>query len=178
MMGQMKRPIAFTARTGTFAAAAVFFMTAFAWIASRQVMNQPGLRATCSDAPWRAYAPIPVLPTREEMLTAICDREIIRSFAEVGVKQGFYAEQILSRCEGITHYIGVDMWASQEFYDDGANVKDSEQERFYQETRTRLEPFSGRWRLMRDDSIHAASTIPDGSLDFVYLDARHDYRSV
>lgn len=131
-----------------------------------------------SSTNWRPYTPLPVLPTREEMLTAICNRENIRSFAEVGVKQGYFAEQVLARCANISNYIGVDMWASQEFYDDGANVKDSDQERFYQETRARLEHFSGRWQLMRDDSIHAATTIPDGSLDFVYLDARHDYRSV
>jgi hypothetical protein len=45
-------------------------------------------------------------------------------------------------------------------------------------TKARLAPFGSRseiWRLM---SVEAAERVPDGSLDFVYVDARHDYESV
>ena len=112
------------------------------------------------------------------MLTAICERQAIRSVAEIGVQQGLFALEIMSRCPGITSYVGVDLWAMQKSYDDGATAEDSAQQRFYDETRARLEPFKGRWRLIREDSVAAALQIADSSLDFVYLDARHDYRSV
>ena len=122
--------------------------------------------------------PLPVLRTREDMLTAICAREPLRSAAEIGVQRAYFAFELLTRCPGITSYLGVDLWATQASYDDGANVDNSTQSRIYDEARERLKPFSNRWRLLRQDSVSAAAQVPDGSLDFVYLDARHDYRSV
>jgi hypothetical protein len=122
--------------------------------------------------------PLPVLRTRDEMLTAICEREPLRSAAEIGVQRAFFAFELLTRCPGITSYLGVDLWATQASYDDGANVNNLTQGRIYDEARERLKPFGDRWRLWRQDSVSAAAQVPDGSLDFVYLDARHDYRSV
>jgi predicted O-methyltransferase YrrM len=120
----------------------------------------------------------PVLPTREEMLASLCKRIRPSSFVEVGVQRGRFAHAILSYCPTVSAYVGVDLWAAQKFCDDGSNALDVEQERFYQEARANLAGFDGRWRLVRSDSIAAASAFADSSLDFVYLDARHDYRSV
>ena len=122
--------------------------------------------------------PLPVLRTRVEMLTAICEREQLHSVAEIGVQRAHFAQQILSRCPKVTSYMGVDLWATQKSYDDGANVDNSMQSHIFEEAVERLKPFGNRVRLLREDSVLAAAQVRNGSLDFVYLDARHDYRSV
>ena len=160
----------------------VLVTPAFVWSMTR--LGDKGVRHTFGNGSGRAggsggvILPLPVLRTRDEMLSAICEREPLRSAAEVGVQRAFFAYELLSRCPGITSYLGVDLWATQASYDDGANVDNSTQGRIYDEARERLKPFGDRWRLWRQDSISAAAQVPDGSLDFVYLDARHDYRSV
>ena len=76
--------------------------------------------------------------------------------------------------------ISIDPWlsASEEEYDDRSNVSQDEFDVNYQQTRERLAPFGGRSEIWRMMSVEAAERVPEGSLDFVYIDARHDYGSV
>jgi len=98
--------------------------------------------------------------------------------AEIGVKQGVHAQAILERWEGKKLFL-VDPWEEQDnTYFDHANVDQLTHNRFYEATLTRMRPFGGRFEILRDYSVGAAERITDGSLDFVYLDARHDYDSV
>lgn len=99
--------------------------------------------------------------------------------AEVGVKRGIYSEIILSRWEGKKLYL-VDPWEEQndESYVDRANVDQERHDTFYNEALERLGKFNGRFEIVRDYSLTAAADIPDESLDFVYIDARHDHDSV
>ena len=50
----------------------------------------------------------------------------------------------------------------------------------YSKTKSRLEGQfpAGRVSVLRNTSVEAAQLVRNGSLDFVYVDARHDYRSV
>lgn len=122
--------------------------------------------------------PLPALRTRVDMLTAICEREPIRTVAEIGVQRAYFALEILTRCPGVVSYTGVDLWMTQENYDDGSNKDNETQNVIFADARERLAPFGERVHLWRQDSVAAATRVLDGSLDFVYLDARHDYRSV
>ena len=45
-------------------------------------------------------------------------------------------------------------------------------------TKARLAQFGARSEIWRLRSAEAAARVPDGSMDFVYIDARHDYESV
>jgi predicted O-methyltransferase YrrM len=76
--------------------------------------------------------------------------------------------------------LSVDPWQpdSQAVYRDIANVSADEYERFLGETRGRLAAFGARAQIWRLSGVDAASHIEAGSLDFVYLDARHDKESV
>jgi hypothetical protein len=99
--------------------------------------------------------------------------------AEIGVRKGEFSELILSRWRG-TQLLSIDPWtpADPESYRDSSNVSDDEHERFLAEAQGRLLAFGERsliWRLTSED---AAARIEDSSLDFVYLDARHDDASV
>ena len=63
-------------------------------------------------------------------------------------------------------------------YGDIANVPQSQHEHFYSSARARLEPFGDRSTIWRMSANEAAPRIPRHSLDFVYIDARHDFDSV
>ncbi len=41
-----------------------------------------------------------------------------------------------------------------------------------------MAPYGTRSDIWRLTSVEGAKQVPDGSLDFVYIDARHDYESV
>ncbi|CAE8609018.1 unnamed protein product, partial [Polarella glacialis] len=50
----------------------------------------------------------------------------------------------------------------------------------YEDVVRRLQPFrdSGRFTLHRSISLSASDLVADGSMDLVFLDARHDYEAV
>ena len=78
--------------------------------------------------------------------------------AEIGVEYGANSAQILSQWKG--KLISVDMWAVSSIEDHARKILSSD-----------------RSILIKNSSIAAARDIPDGSLDFVYIDADHDYAS-
>ena len=99
--------------------------------------------------------------------------------AEIGVKEAKYSERILHHWKGRLLY-SIDPWRefSPEIYRDGANVPADEQEAFLAEARFRLARFGERSKILRLTSEEASREIPDGSLDFAYLDAQHHYEAV
>jgi hypothetical protein len=99
--------------------------------------------------------------------------------AEIGVKRGIFSEQILRGWRG-RRLISVDPWLEvpENEYADVANVTQDRHEQFYEEAARRLERFGDRSEIWRMTSAEAAARVDPGGLDFVYLDARHDYESV
>jgi hypothetical protein len=95
------------------------------------------------------------------------------------VKRGIFSEQILRAWRG-GRLISVDSWLEvpEDEYQDVANVSQGRHEQFYEEAARRLERFGDRSEIWRMTSAEAAARVDPGSLDFVYLDARHDYESV
>jgi len=95
--------------------------------------------------------------------------------AEIGVKEGRFISYLLTAYKGLTMY-AVDPWEDQpgeaEDYI-GWNWND-----IYKEYRRKVEPYAGRFIELRTYSEQAAEQVPDGSLDFVFIDAQHDYESV
>merc|ERR1712098_221591 len=67
----------------------------------------------------------------------------------------------------------MDPWEHQEHYEDHANVD--------QGTMKRVQPFQDKGvnvTVIRDYSTNGRKQIPDNSLDFIYIDARHDYKAM
>jgi hypothetical protein len=97
---------------------------------------------------------------------------------EIGVQRGLFAEAILTTWTRCTRYYLVDAWKQQENYFEGGNVADNVQDGLYKETQTRLQRWAEKTTLLRMFSSEAALKIPDDDVDFIYVDARHDYCGV
>ena len=98
--------------------------------------------------------------------------------AEIGVQRGHFAHALLAQWRSCERYLAVDPWREQEAYPDPANAPIDLQEEIYREAVRRLAFWEDRVVFLRKLSSAAAALVPDGSLDFVYIDARHDYCSV
>ena len=119
------------------------------------------------------------VPTRDQ-LPLLLNRRGLRGVAvEIGVQRGRYSEFLLSQWRG-RRLISVDPWREDdpEAYVDRANVPQDMQERLLAEARTRLRRFGPRSEIWRLTSYEAAALIDEATLDFVYVDGRHDYKSV
>ena len=98
---------------------------------------------------------------------------------EVGVRDGEFSEHVLSHWNGIMHL--VDPWLNQNttIYNDISNVaKDEQEARFRMVSTTMANKFPARYHIHRTYSVEASKLFTDSQLDFVYIDARHDYEGV
>lgn len=92
--------------------------------------------------------------------------------AEIGVKAGEYSEVLCKANPGLKLYC-VDPWKSYEGYRNG---RQDGMDAFFAKTQERLKPYD--YQLVREFSVKAAKGFADNSLDFVYIDANHDFFNV
>ena len=121
----------------------------------------------------------PMLGYRDELPELLNRRGLLGRGVEVGVRRGDFSELLLDGWRG-RELVSIDPWseAPGEEYVDVANVAQQQHDRFHAETQARLARFGERSTIWRMTGREGAAQIPDGSLDFAYLDARHDYESV
>jgi hypothetical protein len=108
-----------------------------------------------------------VLPGRAELLALLPRGGVV---AEVGVAFGEFSRQIMDVCAPRTLYL-VDLWDPGEARY-GSPALDATRERM------RAEIDAGRVQLVRGLSWEGLASLPEASLDWVYLDAAHDFESV
>jgi len=121
----------------------------------------------------------PNLKNRRELPHFLNAKRLIGIGAEIGVKEGKFSEKLLSLWKGKV-LISIDPWltADSEEYVDRANVSQERHNSYYEETKERLACFKERSKILRKTSLEAALEIEDKTLDFCYIDARHDYLNV
>ncbi len=99
--------------------------------------------------------------------------------AEVGVFAGELSHRLLAR-EDLTLWL-VDSWCAGDgsagLGDFHAELSQAQQDHFLGVTRTVTEFAGERARIVIKPSVEAARLIPDGSLDFVFIDADHSYEA-
>ncbi|KAG2437354.1 hypothetical protein HXX76_006009 [Chlamydomonas incerta] len=110
-------------------------------------------------------------------LGAEAERRGYKTGVELGVQTGVFAEHALRTWPSCVTYYLVDIWKTQENYVDGANVPQDRQEQFLADAKQRMQPFAAKAVFLRNFTSAAAPLIPD-PVDFVYVDARHDYCGV
>lgn len=91
--------------------------------------------------------------------------------AEIGVYMGRYSEHLL-RYNPKLHLTGVDSWVVYPGYRD---FKVNDIAEAYIKAQEVYAKFPERSTLIKGWSREVADTIPDGSLDFIFIDANHDY---
>ncbi len=96
---------------------------------------------------------------------------------EVGVDQGKYSE-ILCKANPQAELFGIDPWSSSAYE---PNTYVNEKQGFfdgrYEETIAKLAPYKN-YTFIRKTSLEAMDDFEDNSLDFVYVDANHDFVNV
>lgn len=90
------------------------------------------------------------------------DQPVIEG-AEVGVFTGYYSE-LMCKAMPKLHLTCVDIWGEGKY------------KRAEDECLQRLAWYNVK--IIKDYSVEAAKQVPDNSLDFVYIDAAHDYDNV
>lgn len=110
--------------------------------------------------------------TRHELAQAFAHAGYARG-AEVGVERGEFSERLCQSVPGL-QLLCIDAWQAYHGYRD--HVGQDKLDGFYRDTLARLAPYGAVVR--RGWSIEVAATVPDASLDFVYLDANHSFASV
>lgn len=98
--------------------------------------------------------------------------------AEIGVEQGEYSE-VLARNIYYTNLFLVDAWKAYKGYRD--HVSQSKLDGFLEAVKARMKRFDAdgkRIVIIRSFSVEAAKEFDDGSLDFVYIDANHEFSHV
>jgi hypothetical protein len=117
-------------------------------------------------------SPIRLKISREWSLPRIIRNLGFKVGAEIGVCEGLYSE-ILIRSNPDLKLYAIDPWTEYEGYKD-YHLADLQQK--YEEARIRLKPYNVEF--IRDFSMNAVKRFADESLDFVYIDAAHDYNHV
>jgi len=110
-----------------------------------------------------------MLKNREELIKFAASRGA-RFTAEIGVFSGLFSEVICRNIPNVDH-ICVDVWQPTRNHKNIHNIKKA-----LENARCILAPY--KVRFMEMDSVEASKLIPDESLDLVYIDASHDYKSV
>lgn len=90
--------------------------------------------------------------------------------AEIGVEEGVYSE-VLLRSNPRLHLYSIDAWEVYGNYRD--HMKQSEMDDIYKRAVDRLKPYS--CTVLKGYSVDMAKQFDDNSLDFVYLDANHEF---
>jgi predicted O-methyltransferase YrrM len=100
-----------------------------------------------------------------------------KTMIEIGVASGEYAALMLEKWKGFEHYYGIDAWENQKNYKVPANLDNEGHNKNYEITRNKLESKYGKERitLIRNYSTLAATLFKKESIDFIYVDGRHDY---
>lgn len=120
------------------------------------------------DAAPDADSPVRVRAGRAELSRLFVECGFTRG-AEIGVWKGKWSAR-LCKDNPALEMLCVDLWGAYDAYRDNRNQRDV-LEAAYAEARQVLANY--RCTIVREASVAAAAQVPDGSLDFVYVDANH-----
>jgi hypothetical protein len=120
-----------------------------------------------------------VLPNRLD-LTSLLNAFGYRTMIEIGVEDGDFARAVLSKWPGFEHYYGVDPYETQKNYVDTSNRDQARFDNAFKQVLSTLNARFGSRRItmIKDYSTRAVSKFETESIDFIYVDARHDYCGV
>lgn len=101
-----------------------------------------------------------------------------RVMAEIGVWKGDFAKQILEDCGEIEQYYMIDPWASLPDWNKPYNVANEVFDDIYSEAMEKTKFAANKLKVLRGRTKDVIKDIPDGSLDYVYIDGDHTLRGI
>lgn len=106
-----------------------------------------------------------------DQLVDFMAKQNLKYGAEIGVQQGNFSLQLCQKIKDI-HLICIDPWAGGY----SKRIPAERNEGFFQETKEKLKDYNVTFMRMR--GIEASHKIEDESLDFIYIDAIHDFDNI
>ena len=104
-------------------------------------------------------------------------RGLLGTGVGIGVENGAFARCVLDLWRGERLYL-VDIWQELEDYQDVTNAPTAEQSARLMRTVRNVSLFWEKVRVIQERSERAARLFDDNSLDWIYLDANHEYSHV
>ena len=115
---------------------------------------------------------------RLELWTRFAREAEARQVAEIGVYRGRFAARMLGDCPAIETYYMVDPWRNLEDWNKPANTSDDEFERIFREAMERTGAHEDKRVVLRGTTTEVIDHLPDGSVDFAYIDGDHTLRGI
>lgn len=119
--------------------------------------------------------------SKRDQLGDILNENKFEVGVEIGVQAAFFSETTLKRWKSCKIYVLVDPWQHQDHYHDGANTAQNVQDKTYNSAINRLRPFEEQGVkiiVCRNFSDICVNHFKDNYFDYIYVDARHDFKSV
>src|SRR5829696_583835 len=100
------------------------------------------------------------------------------SVAEIGVYRGDFAARLLAECADISTYFMIDPWRHLSDWNKPANRSDEVFERYLEETLQKTSAWADKRVVLRGKTADVIHQVPDGALDFAYVDGDHTLRGI
>jgi hypothetical protein len=140
--------------------------------------DRRGITRRCTQQQRSSFRPIPAFYDRAAIGSVLELEECSRVGLEVGSYSGAFADVLLSRWASAWALFLVDPWTEQAHYEDILAASVEKMSAVMEMALMTVGLHLPRAVLWREFGNNAAAQLPGEMLDFVYLDARHDYTSV
>ena len=102
----------------------------------------------------------------------------IHNMVEVGVYKGDFAQKLLKYCDSIKQYYMIDPWRHLDDWNKPANTLSNLFEQFFLETISKTNFAADKRIILRGKTTEVIEQIPDGALDFAYIDGDHTLKGI
>jgi hypothetical protein len=116
--------------------------------------------------------------SRLELWSRFVNETGAASVAEIGVYRGDFAARLLAECPDISTYFMIDPWRHLSDWNKPANKSDEVFERYLEETLQKTDEWADKRVILRGRTADVIDQIPDGALDFAYVDGDHTLRGI
>lgn len=116
--------------------------------------------------------------SRFELWRQVLNTTKAKTMLEIGVWKGDFAKDILEHCKAIERYYMIDPWATLPDWNKPFNVGTKVFEEIYKEAMNKVDFASEKIFVLRGRTKEVIEKIPDGSLDFAYIDGDHTLRGI
>jgi len=117
------------------------------------------------------------LKTRDE-IPFMLEEQKFKTGIEIGVREGEFAKQTLDVWKSCEKYHLVDLWEYQENYKDASNVNNAGHAKNLLTAKDNMKDYQEKVEFHKMLSTQAAKLFEKESIDYLYIDARHDYCGV